>query len=439
MNSFLPINNKKISVLGAGKSGVAAAKLAYNLGANVFISDINVKNKISIKGVKSEFGKHSERILESDIVIKSPGINNSSNLIQKIINHSIPIVSEIEFASWFTNGFIIALTGTNGKSTTVELIYNILKNYGLNTFLSGNIGTPFSEVVLSEIINKVNDEKFHVLEISSFQLEDIKYFKPDISIILNIKPDHLDRYDCFQDYVNQKLKILVNQDSNCYTIINESDIQDFQNKKNINTIKFSSLKDTKFLVNGKSRLININNSNLLGTHNLENILVSILVSELCGVSDDVCLNTINKFNPPNHRLEKLNFNSNVTFYNDSKATNLPATIAAINTLDKNIILILGGIDKNKSNFCVLEKYKNKIKNIILYGDSRKFIEKQISSYFNIFSFSNFDQAIKKSISLSDSGDNILCSPACASFDQFNNYKDRGNCFKKIISDHYAKN
>jgi len=435
MNHFLPINNKKIGILGAGKSGLAAAELAYKLGANVFISDFNKQNKVILKGIKSEFGNHSNKIMDSDFIIKSPGISRKSKIIKTILDSSIPIVSELEFASWFTKSFIIALTGTNGKTTTVELINKILNDYGLKTFLGGNIGTPFSMNVLKELNSKSSKENnFHILEVSSFQLEDIKYFKPNIAIILNISPDHLDRYDSFLDYYNTKLNITKNQDKNCHVIINKHITT---NKKyHSNVIKFC-ISNNKIIINKLEKSINIEKTKLFGKHNYENIAVASIVSDLCGIKEKSMINTINNFIPLPHRLEKINIQSNKNYYNDSKATNLSSTIAALECIDSNIILILGGIDKNNDDFRGLKKYKNKIKNILLYGESRNKIKNQINSFSNIFIFKNFKNAIKKSIQLSVPQDNILLSPACASFDQFKNYKERGNYFKEIILNNYA--
>ena len=433
MNSFLPIQNKKIGILGAGLSGLAAAELACKLGANVFVSDFNKKNKISIKGIEVEFGEHSDKILDSDLIIKSPGISRKSKIMNKILNSSIPIVSELEFASWFTKSSIIALTGTNGKTTTIELINNILKDYGLKTFLGGNIGIPFSKNVLDEINNKKCN--FHVLEVSSFQLEDIKYFKPNISVILNIAPDHLDRYDSFEDYLNAKLNILINQDKECYAVINNHDIQISNKKYDAKIINFS-LSDDEIILNNLNKSIDINETKLFGIHNYQNIMAAKIVSELCGVTEDSIINTINNFKPPSHRLEKINIKSDKNYYNDSKATNLSATLAALESIDGNIVLILGGIDKNNSDFSILKNYFNKIKSIILYGQSRDNIKNKIPTSFKLYMYKNFKDAVKKSIEDSESQDNILLSPSCASFDQFSSYKERGNYFKEIIFNEY---
>ena len=436
MNNFLPIEDKKIGILGAGLSGLAAAELAHKLGANVFVTDSNKKNKINIKGIESESGNHSNKILNSDLIIKSPGISRKSKIMKIILNSSIPVVSELEFASWFTKSFIIALTGTNGKTTTVELINNILKDYGLNTFLGGNIGVPFSKNVLNELNSRNNKkDNFHVLEVSSFQLEDIKYFKPNISIILNISPDHLDRYDSFKDYLDAKLNILINQDKECYAIINNNDLNVSNKKYNAKIINFSFL-NNKIIINNSDQSIDATTTKLIGIHNHENIAAASIVSNLCGVKEDSIINSINNFKPLSHRLEKINIQSNKNYYNDSKATNLSATLAALESMDRNIILILGGIDKNNSDFSILKKYSSKIKNIILYGQSRDDIKNKISNYFNTYTYESFKDAIQESIKISEPKDNILLSPSCASFDQFNSYKERGNYFKEIIFNAY---
>ena len=435
MNNFLPIKDKKVGILGAGSSGLAAAELAHHLGAKVFISDSNKKNKIKNKEIKFEFGKHSNKILESDLIIKSPGISRRSKVMNNILNSSIPIFSELEFASWFTESFIIALTGTNGKTTTVELINHILKNYGLKTFLGGNIGIPFSQNVLNEINEKENKKySVHILEVSSFQLEDIKYFKPNIAIILNITPDHLDRYDSFLDYYNTKLKILNNQDKDCYAVVNKDDVV-LNQKYFSKIIQFYNYND-KIIINDSEKIFDIKKTNLYGSHNYENIAVASIVSDLCGVSNKSMLTSIGNFLPLSHRLEKILIKSSINYYNDSKATNLSATLAALDSINNNIILILGGIDKNNSDFSILKKYSNKIKNIILYGESRVSIKNCISNFFSIFIYKDFKDAIIKSIKIAEKKDNVLLSPACASFDQFNSYKERGNYFKEIISKEY---
>ena len=333
MNKLINIENKKIGILGAGKSGLAAAELALFLGAKVFISDFKKDKIIKNKYIKYEFGKHSEKILDSDFVIKSPGINNNIKIIASIKKLKIPIYSEVEFASWFTKSFIIGLTGTNGKTTTVELINHILKNNKINVLKGGNIGIPFSKNIIKEIKNK-KKEIIHLLELSSFQLEHIKYFKPNISIILNLSPDHLDRYLNYNEYVNSKLNIMMNQDLNCIAIINQDNIIEQQNKFEL--IRFKVTDSNKMLVNNKLIKIIYKNNGLESSHNKENILAAYIVSKKMGINDNDIISSINTFKTLNHRIEKINLKSNINFYNDSKATNLNATTVAIESIKNDI-------------------------------------------------------------------------------------------------------
>ena len=435
MNKFLPIKNKKIGIIGFGSSGKSAAKLALKLGAKVFITDTNIKNEFSMKSVEAEFGKHSDKILKSDIIIKSPGIPRNINILKKIKKLSIPVVSEIEFASWFTKLDIISLTGTNGKTTTVNLINEILNKNNISTYLGGNVGIPFSENVLKEIKNKKN-KNFHLLELSSFQLEDIFYFKPKISIILNLKPDHMNRYENFNEYKKAKLNILLNQDKNCLAIINQNiKISNYRNESNV--INFN-INDKKIFINNKIQNLDFKNYKLSGFHNLENITATKIVASHLKIPNENVEKYIKSFSPLEHRFEKLKINSHKNFYNDSKATNLSATIAAIESISKNIILILGGKDKNESDFSILKKYKNRIKCIISYGESRFLIKEKLNEIFTIYVNLNFSKAVLKSIKISNSNDNILLSPACASYDQFNSYEERGDNFKRIINEYYDK-
>ena len=438
MNKYLPIKDKKIGILGAAKSGIAAANLAKQLKAKIFISDINNISENNLDKFPHELGNHSDKILECDIIIKSPGIPNDANILKKIIKSNIPIISEVEFASWFTNGYIIALTGTNGKTTTVNLINHILSGNNFISKLGGNVGIPFSVNVLDELKNKYNETIYHVLELSSFQLEDIKYFKPDISIILNISPDHLDHHKNFNNYLNSKIRISMNQDKKGYAIFNDNNLLDIHSNSKAKKIRFRVSNDNEFFINDKKISFYNLKKSFIGKHNYENILSAILVCKTLGLNDKQIINSINSFKQLEHRLELLNVKSDQLFYNDSKATNLNATCVAIESISSNIILILGGIDKNDSDFKILEKYKDKIVKIICYGESSEVIKKKLNGIYNIERIEKFEKAISKSLELANKDDCILLSPACASFDQFKNYEERGNCFKNIIKSVYEK-
>jgi len=438
VNKYLPIKDKKIGILGAAKSGIAAANLAKQLKAKIFISDINDISENNLDKFPHELGDHSDKILECDIIIKSPGIPNDTNILKKIIKSNIPIISEIEFASWFTNGYIIALTGTNGKTTTINLINHILSDNNYNSKLGGNIGIPFSVNVLDELKNTYTERIHHVLELSSFQLENIKFFKPDISIILNISPDHLDHHKNFDNYLKSKIRISMNQDKKGYAILNDNNLLDIHSNSKAKKMRFRVSDDNEFFINNKKISFDNLRKSFSGKHNYENILSAFLVCKTMGLNDKQIINSINSFKQLQHRLELLNIKSDQFIYNDSKATNLNATCAAIESITSNIILILGGIDKNDSDFKILEKYKDKIMNVICYGESRIDIKNKLNGIFNIKLIEKFEKAISKSLELANKDDCILLSPACASFDQFNNYEERGNCFKNIIKSHYEK-
>ena len=439
MNEFLPIKNKKIGILGAARSGIAAAKLANEFKAEVFISDNKDTCEYDLKKFSYELGNHTDKILDSDFIIKSPGISNNTAIVKKIIKSKIPIVSEIEFASWFTDAFIIGLTGTNGKTTSVNMINHILQDNEFKSRLGGNVGVPFSKNVLDELKFKKNEKIYHVLELSSFQLENIKYFKPNISIILNISPDHLDHHKNFHDYLDSKIRITMNQDKNGYAILKDSDLLKIHPNSNAKEIYFKVSDNNDFIIENKKISINGLKKIFIGRHNYENILSVFIVCRLIGLTDKQIINSINSFNQLPHRLEQFHSKSGKILYNDSKATNLNATCAAIESISSKIILILGGIDKNDSDFKILEKYKNKIINIISYGQSRKEIKDKLDGIYNVETIEKFDKAVYKSLKLIKNQSCILLSPACASFDQFKNYEDRGNFFKDIIKSYYAQN
>ena len=279
---------------------------------------------------------------------------------------------------------------------------------------------------------------YHVLELSSFQLEDIKFFKPHISIILNISPDHLDHHKNFDDYINSKIRISKNQDNQEYAILNDNNLLRLHPNSNAKKINFRVSDDNEFFINNKNINFDSLKKSIIGKHNYENILSAFVVCKIMELNDQKIINSINSFNYLPHRLELLNIKSDKLFYNDSKATNLNATCAAIESLSSNIILILGGIDKNDSDFKILEKYKDQIVNIICYGESRVDIKNKLNGIYNIEKIEKFEKAVIRSINLAKKEDCILLSPACASFDQFINYEQRGNYFKNIIKNYYEK-
>jgi len=441
-------NNTKISIIGAGKSGIAAAKLGKHIGSSIFISDINKSQKVknSLNEFNHEVGLHSDEILNSDFIIKSPGIKNDIPIIQKCKNNNLPIISEIEFASWFTRSPIIALTGSNGKTTTTNLLHNMCLNDGRNSLIGGNIGIPFSENVLWELTNKIKST-VHVLELSSFQLENVNLFSPIISGILNISPDHMDRYSSYSEYINSKLNIARQTLSDGWIVYNKNDSTLYsQLKKYSNAIGFSTNSNSNsYLHLNKSEvylgskpnseiLFYLTDSKLKGKHNINNILAAATMAHKFGISKSAINKSVINFNPIEYRLEWIGNINNVDFFNDSKATNIAASRAAIESFDNNIIIILGGKDKGKSDFKLLiPSMKNRVKKIIAYGEAGENIKSQLFEEFNVTFIENFETAVKEAHIQSNSGDTILLSPACASFDQFDSFEKRGSEFNKIFN------
>ncbi len=408
---------KNVTILGARESGFGAAMLASKKGYNVFVSDINhiddnIKLLFEDNSIEYEENKHSiDKIQSSDLIIKSPGISNSADIIIKIKSLEIPIISEIEFASTNSNSFKICITGTNGKTTTTNLIYNILKAAGLNVGIAGNVGDSFSKMLLS------GDKDIYVLEISSFQLDDIKDFKPNISVITNVLEDHLDRYDFdFSKYIDAKMKIISNQDNSDYLIYNSDDKQLVNALDNENStvkrISYGIENQNKNLINSKKNIlsnkkktimINTEELALKGRHNLLNAMAALTVSD------------------------------GVNYINDSKATNVNAAYFALDSMNSPTVWIAGGVDKGNDYSELLPIVREKVKAIICLGiDNTKLLEtfKPISEI--IVETESIDEAVKIASKIAEKKDNVLLSPACASFDLFESYEDRGNQFKQAV-------
>ena len=439
--------NKNIAIIGIGETGQGAALLAKKLGANVLLSDSSeINNKTFFKkahemGINLEIGGHTNKIYNSDLWIISPGISDKIEIIRNAKNKGITIVSEIEFASWFTDKPIIAVTGTNGKTTTVSIINDILNKSDLNPVLAGNIGFAFSKAILDDLA-QCDENRIYVLELSSFQLEHISTFKPFISILLNITPDHQDRYENMEAYIKAKMKIAINHDSESYLLFNSDDSQLANKCKNLHTNKISF-----GLVNDNQNTLKINNSHiaenqtkitsidsvaLKGKHNLSNILAAASVAKILNVSNKHISETLSNFSGIEHRLEKVETISGVTYYNDSKATNVESVIAAIASFNNPIILILGGKDKD-SDFNSLFPFLNKnIKKIVSYGEARNKISIALRDAVELNKVFSLRDAVEECRKSAVSGDIVLLSPGCASFDQFKNYEHRGNEFKKIV-------
>ena len=446
------LTGKKVTVLGAGRSGLAAATLIQNAGGIPFISEFKNEVNSEIEQFNYEIGGHTIQALNCELVVISPGISDKIDIVNNAILNGIPIISEVELASWFTKKPIFAITGSNGKTTTTLLLQAICESAKINSEMVGNIGIPFSEKVSKEILGEINPDVY-VVEVSSFQLEHIIHFSPKISAILNIQPDHLDRYNNFQSYVNAKLNITKNICESDFFIFNSDDeiLNKIYQKSSDNYIPFSStmenrapfnLNNTKvyYKENGKTEpLFYLNDCNLVGKHNIQNILAASIMAKCFGINEDSIRHAITHFKPVPHRIEYSGNIKGIKCYNDSKATNLDAVKVALNSFDDPVILILGGKDKGKSEFKkIIELNSKNIKNIICYGESSKEIYNQLEKFNNKAIIEDFELAIKNAILNGENGDIILLSPGCASFDQFTNYVERGNFFKNIVQEFVNK-
>ena len=443
------ITNLKITIIGLKKSGYAAAILGYELGADVFVSELNIdaeitynKEKLIKKNIQVEIGSHSNKIYKADLWVLSPGVPSDVNIIKKAKNLNIPIIGEIEFASKFTKLPIIAVTGSNGKSTTVNILHSMLDNGEIKPILAGNIGTPFSEKVKEEI-NSPSKGNLYILEISSFQLEFIDQFRAIICLYLNITPDHLDRHKNMEKYIKMKLKMIKNHYKDDIVIYNIDDptFKTAFDNYHIKKIPFSILEKTPFFrANEKyiydkneNPFISIDKIALKGKHNLSNIIASATVAKVMKIDNLLIKNTMKNFKGIAHRLQKIKIINNVTYINDSKATNIHSVIVAINSFKSPILLLLGGKNKNSDFRLLLPHIKRHVKHILSYGEAGGEIAAAIGDAVRLNRVSSLNQAVASAHDLAKPGDIVLMSPGCASFDQFNNFEERGNKFKELVN------
>ena len=438
----------KIIILGGGESGVGAAVLAKKKGLEVFLSDRGVikehyKQQLQAEGIDFEEGEHSEeRILASDWVIKSPGIPKKAPLIQKIKEKGIRLSSEIEFAAEFTDAKIVAVTGSNGKTTTTSLIYHILKNSGLNVGLGGNIGKSFAMQVATE------NFEYYVLEISSFQLDDVQHFRPYISLLLNLSPDHLDQYNYnYEEYALAKFRIAENQENDNYFIYNKDDEMSMKLLQELNLrvkkIPFSMKEkldeggysvDENLVIKLREEFsMKIEDLALVGKHNVANSLAANIAGKLLYISNESIRNSLMTFQAVEHRLEEVAERDGVKYINDSKATNVNATYYALESMKRPVIWIVGGVDKGNDYSEIVDLVKKKVKAVICMGlDNSKIISFFQGMKENIYDTSSMEEAVRTAKKLAQNGDAVLLSPCCASFDLFDNYEDRGRKFKTEV-------
>jgi len=444
----MEIQNKIVVILGAGESGVGAAILAQVKGATVFVSDFGTikpsfQQELNDYGLEWEQGAHTmERILAADLVVKSPGIPEKTPVMKAVREKGIKVVSEIELAGHFTTAKKVCITGSNGKTTTTMMIHHMLKKAGLNVGLAGNVGYSFAKQVALE------NKDIYVLELSSFQLDDMEDFKAEIAILTNITPDHLDRYEYnMQLYVDSKFRILQNQRAADYFIYNADDtlIQTEIGKRTIvaQLIPFSLTQvfEVGGFIENKQLIINFNNQftmsihdlALRGKHNTQNSLASGLAGRILDIRKDVVRESLQDFVNVEHRLEFVAKVCGIEFINDSKATNVNATWFALESMESPTVWIVGGVDKGNDYTELTELVKEKVKAIICLGkDNQKIIEAFTGVVENIVEASSAMEAVAYGYRLAAKDEVVLLSPACASFDLFENYEDRGNKFKDAV-------
>ncbi|WP_055446816.1 UDP-N-acetylmuramoyl-L-alanine--D-glutamate ligase [Lacinutrix mariniflava] len=439
---------KRLVILGAGESGVGTALLAKAKGYAVFVSDKGIikekyKKVLIHNEIEWEEQQHTEsKILNADVVMKSPGIPDKVALIQKLIGNKIPVISEIEFAARYTNATIVGITGSNGKTTTASLTHHILKQE-LNVGLAGNIGDSFAKQVLED------DFKNYVLEISSFQLDGIVDFKPNIAVLTNITPDHLDRYDYkFENYIDSKFRIALNQTKEDY-LIYDADDEVINNWLSENTIQskllpFSLVKtiengayldkeNIKITIDNNQIIMPTKNLALEGKHNVKNAMAASTVAHLLKIRKQTIRESLENFHGVEHRLEQVLKINKVQYINDSKATNVNATYYALESMDSPTVWIVGGIDKGNDYTGLFPFINEKVKAIICLGvDNAKLLENFGNMVDVIVETQFMSEAVKIAYKVAEAGDNVLLSPACASFDLFENYEDRGRQFKDAV-------
>jgi UDP-N-acetylmuramoylalanine--D-glutamate ligase len=442
--------SKRIVILGAGESGVGSAILAQKNGADVFVSDFGeikeiYKKKLNDYHIPWEEGKHTEElILNADEIIKSPGIPEKVAIVKSAIEKGIPVISEIEYAARYTDAFKICITGSNGKTTTTTLIHHILKNAGLNVGLAGNVGKSWAQQVAEE------NYDYYVIELSSFQLDGMFQFKADIAILMNITPDHLDRYDGMQGYINSKFRIIQNQTAGDIFIYCADDevTKSEVNKRNINAkqLPFSltqEFDEGAFLTNETLKIkyksneltMSIHDLALKGQHNTYNSMAAGIAAQVLKIRKDDIRESLSNFHGVEHRLEPVLKVHGIEFINDSKATNVNSTWYALESMTADTIWIVGGVDKGNDYSILNDLVRAKVKAIICLGMDNTKIHKAFGEDVEtIIDVKSASEAVRTAYYLASKGDAVLLSPACASFDLFDNYEDRGNQFKQAVRD-----
>jgi len=445
------IKGKNVTILGSQRSAMGAARLLRHFEANVLVSEFDAdkfdaEKRQILADIKAEFefGYHSPDVLESDFVVVSPGIPENADIVKKIRAAEIPLYSEIEMTSWFIEAPVIAVTGSNGKTTTVNLIHHLLKTAGYDSFLGGNVGVAASEVLLASLSQSPENPIF-VLEVSSFQLDNIDTFKPRVAAILNLTPDHLDRYASLSAYYESKLGILRNLDENCTAVINRDDPELSGHEFGGNTTRYFSVKSPlggdAMLAEGIIGMMKDGEWNpilpakalpLPGKHNLSNALAA--VGTVMDFIDDpeILAQGLMTFSAVPHRIEYVGKVRGIRCYNDSKATNIASTEVAIQSFQQPLWLILGGKDKGGDFTTLIPQLEGSAREVLLVGAASDIIETQINPALTVRKLETIENAINYCLENADEGDVLLLSPACASFDQFENFEARGDHFRTLV-------
>jgi UDP-N-acetylmuramoylalanine--D-glutamate ligase len=446
----MDLNNKKITVIGARRSGIGAAKLIQKFGGIPFVSDSNTEENLKEftellkkENISFEFGNHSEKVYSCDMLVVSPGVPSDASVILEAKKRKLKIISELELAYYYCKGKIIAITGTNGKTTTTSLCEHVFNKCGVKTYAAGNIGLAFSEVV-----TEVKENDVVALEVSSFQLDLIDKFKPKIGMILNITPDHLNRYqNKLENYINSKLRIYKNQSKEDFLILNKDNLDTISAKiEPLSRILYFSLKSEIdngcycsndqiiYKENGiESFKCSLEDINLKGEHNYANAMSVIIAAKIMGLENKKIKNALGDFKGVEHRLEFVREINGVKFINDSKATNIDSVWYALRSFNNPIFLILGGQDKGNDYNQIKDLVKEKVKKIYAIGSSAEKIFNFFHKIIKVEIQTSLESAVGAANKEARENDIVLLSPACASFDMFRNYEHRGLIFKEAVN------
>ncbi len=446
----MDVKGKRILVVGLGKSGVAAALFLQARGARVTVSDAKAEDQLRLeipalldKGITVESGGHGERTFrDQDLIVLSPGVPVDVPQVGQARSRGVPVIGEIELASRFLKGHLVAITGSNGKTTTTTLAGEVISMGGYETLVGGNIGTP-----AISLVEESTSDTYNVLEVSSFQLETIESFHPEIAVILNITPDHLDRHRNFRAYVAAKARIFEQQRKSDYAVLNAGDqtCLELADRIRARTRWFSRSSEVKSGAyakggkifwndeEGEQEVLPVSEVPLKGAHNLENVLAAVCVGRLVGVEPHRIRRAVQEFKAVEHRLEFVASVQGVEYYNDSKATNVDATIKALESFPSGIHIILGGKDKGSDYSVLSPLLRERARRVYTIGAAAEKIESQIQGACEIVHAETLEAAVRKAAESASAGDVVLLAPACASFDQFENYEHRGRVFKQAVA------